>query len=273
MVVTPTTAAASRTVSLAALLRWLRDRWYPIVCGALAGLAVGLLITVSTPVTYRSTAIVLAPTEPRFLTVDVGLGTERPRPVTQDTDAALVRSAAVRTAADERLPGPPLTTDQIHVTVPTSTRALHISVSSTDPVAARRGAQVLAEEYTRVRNEHFTTRRDRSAQVLSDRRDSLRDELTRLRTAATGLAADSPARPAVRQRRADLAGHIVALDRATARLLTPSGTPAVIVRAAQPPRRPSRSNAEVPPISGLAGGALLGIGWARLWPRLSANTR
>lgn len=253
----------SDEIGLAELLRRAGRARFRVAILALAGLAIGLVLTLLQPQQYRSTAVVFAPTELRFVAVEVGLESDaRPRVVTQDTEAAFVRSGTVLSAANSRERGDAtITAGRLDITVPPGTRAIHISYTASDPHIARKATELVSEEYVRVRNDYFDRRRARLTEQLVGRRDEIRAELADVRELTADAETDLRAIPSLRSRAADLRAQLDAMETATTEVMESSATPAGVVRAPSLPRRPQRANAEVPPLSGLAGGLLVGLAW------------
>lgn len=240
-----------------------RQHWFRVAILGLVGLSLGLTITIFQPTEFRASTVVFAPGEFRFIPVTVEADDEaRPRVITQDTEAAFIRSSSVLAAVNARRDGAePITADRINISVPTGTRALFIAYTADDPDDARRAAQLVSEEYVRSRNEFFEQRRNRQVDILIERRDELRAELAAFLDLIAELGWQSLRRPSLSDRHVELTTLIETIETETAEVVESAASPAAIVRAATRPRRPERSNAEVPPFSGLAVGALLGLAW------------
>ena len=250
------------TIELASYPRAVARHWLPCCLLALIGLAVGLLVTLATPLRYVSTVAVSAPGTPAYLAVSVDVGTapRDPREWTQDTEAAMMTSAPVLRTVRDRLGTRDSLTElaaRVRITVPTSTRIFFLDFAASDPVTARRGAQAVAEEYVRYRSRILADRASRVGAALDERRASLQALLAEVEVpGADPTAAAVPVNPVLRGRIQDQISHIDdALGTAS---LTVANT-AEVVRPASAPTLPERRNAEVPPISGLLLGGLAGL--------------
>jgi capsular polysaccharide biosynthesis protein len=245
------------TVDLATYGSALRRHWRMCVALGLVGLTLGGLLAAAIPATYTATAKVFAPAVPAHVTLDLGqarANSRPPREWTQDTEAELLRSTAVLDPAARRLGDSWTAVDlapRIHLAVPTSTRVFLVSFTAEDAETARRGAQIVAEEFVRERSTLLTRRAQRITAALRDRRSQLQTRLSD--ESATSRA------------RARLRNQIARIDKALQEVAASSANPARVVENPDPPRQPVRGNVEVPPVSGLMTGLLAGVavGWLR----------
>lgn len=250
------------TVDLASYASALRRHWRKAGVLGLVGLMLGGLVTFAIPQTYTATAKVFAPGVPGHLAFDLGQARTRsrqPREWTQDTEAELLRSTVVLRRAAQRLGGSWTALDlapRIHLAVPTSTRVFWVSFTAEDAETARRGAQIVAEEFVRERSALLTHRTQRITAVLRERRSRLQTMLT------PGDGDTGVVNPILRARLRD---QVARIDQALQTVAGTSANAAHVVENPAPPRHAVRVNAEVPPLSGLMAGLLTGVavGWLR----------
>ncbi|HZC27265.1 MAG TPA: hypothetical protein VE287_09575, partial [Actinopolymorphaceae bacterium] len=255
------------TVELASYLRIVRRHWLVSALFGLAGLGVGLLLTLAIPTGYQATAGVFAPATPTYLTLDVETSTESPtqapREWTQDTESELLHSEVVLRAAAARLGGTWTVdelVDRIQVSVPTSTRVFSITVTASDATQAQRAASVVAEEYVSRRSRLLADRAERVSAALRARRASLSEILSKAPAETTDSASTASPFPVDATLRAQIRGQIARIDEALATDAGTSANAAELVTPPQRPRLPTHANAEVPPVSGLMAGLLAGLG-------------
>ena len=260
---------ADLTVELARYRRLLRQTWLPTVGFGLAGLAVGLLVTLQIPPAYQATTGVFAPGTPTYLAPDVepspSASPPDPRDWTQDTEAELVHSTVVLRAAAKRLGTswtPDELTDRIQISVPTSTRVFSLTFTAGDPATAQRGAQVVAEEYVRHRSTLLADRAQRVGDALRDRRTSLETLLSGAPDEAEPTTGGRGATkfPVNLALRAEIRAQIARIDEALSTAASTGANRAEVVTRAERPVRSARANAEVAPVSGILAGLLAGLG-------------
>ena len=260
---------ANLTVELARYRRLLRQTWLPTVGFGLAGLAVGLLVTLQIPPAYQATTGVFAPGTPTYLAPDVepspSVSPPDPRDWTQDTEAELVHSTVVLRAAAKRLGTswtPDELTDRVQISVPTSTRVFSLTFTAGDPATAQRGAQVVAEEYVRHRSTLLADRAQRVGDALRDRRTSLETLLSGAPDEAEPTAGGRGATkfPVNLALRAEIRAQIARIDEALSTAASTGANRAEVVTRAERPVRSARANAEVAPVSGILAGMLTGLG-------------
>ncbi|WP_020576108.1 Wzz/FepE/Etk N-terminal domain-containing protein [Actinopolymorpha alba] len=268
-----TPARQTHTVELASHLRVLRRHLPVIGVLTLAGLMVGLLLTVLSPPIYQSAVTVFAPGTPAYLQVDLRSGTSQraPREWTQDTEAALITSDTVLGAVARQLGAATTAADlrkRLSIDVPTSTRVFTISFDAADPAAARRGADLIASEFIRQRSAILAQRAQHAGAALVEQRVRLQEMLTDAFAPANQDDPRSPTVPVNRALRAHIRSQMARIDQTLATAATTTAAPAEIVRPATLPTHPRDDNDEVPPVSGLLAGLVCGIGVGCLRDRL-----
>lgn len=246
---TPEGTEVSETLDLDRYSRTVRRHIRPAALGCLLGLLAGLGINLLTPPNYQSTAEVHVPAAPAKLVVDLqpGANPYRSRLQTQDTEAALLLSGTTLSRASRQL-GNGMSVGElrsrIDLSAPPNTRVLRVSFTANDPAAAQRGAQAVATEFVRVREERLAARSARLTQALWKEREQLQDRMDAV--------------PAQTEAQAELNEQLNTLDSQLTELASDGGT--TVVRAANRPVSPIRNGDEIPPISGVAVGVLGGLG-------------
>ncbi|HEY8456746.1 MAG TPA: hypothetical protein VIL34_14240 [Actinopolymorphaceae bacterium] len=268
------------TVELALYRRLVRRHLKLAGLTALAGLAIGLGVTWLTPPIYVSHVTVLTPTTPAYL--DLRLDTRAhdsgppPRAWTQDTEAELIRSDLVLGRVAERLSRATHSTapeawtaakvrERIRLSVPANSRIFSIEFVGDSAAQARTGAQAVADEYVRQRSALIADHAHRVRDALNKRRVTLQNVLQGEEPLSGSTADDSddstdqPTLPSSPEVRGELREQIARIDDAIAKVDATTSERASIVRRATLPDRPTRHNAEVAPVSGLAAGFGAGL--------------
>jgi capsular polysaccharide biosynthesis protein len=152
--------------------------------------------------------------------------------------------------------------DRIHLSVPTSARVFALSFTGRTPEEARRGAATVADEYVRQRSGLIADRTERVSSALRDRRADLQEIIAE----APAESGEVPERsgpsalPVDRALRAQIRTQIAAIDKALTEAASTTANAAEIVQPARLPTAPTRTNAEVAPVSGLMSGLAAGLG-------------
>lgn len=218
-----------------------------LICAlGLTGLLAGYAWSTTQPTVFAATSsVVLTPVPKYVLPTGEGL---LPPEVSIDTDAQLLYSpvvldrvaAALGTGADSAM-------DHLSVTATANSRVLHVTATAASPELAAAAANAAVDGLTRVRRTTL---------------GSLRlDQLRLLRLWTTGqedLLAEAQGVGAVIPATDELFAQVFALKTALGELEEARATPVQVVGPAAPPRRAVRSNIEVPLVSGVMLGALLG---------------
>ncbi|MFC4561972.1 Wzz/FepE/Etk N-terminal domain-containing protein [Nocardiopsis mangrovi] len=237
----------------------LRRRWRTVAAGVLAGLAAAAVALLVAPETYTATSSVqVRPTGLAELTGERSGRTNGE--VNLDTEAQVVRSAQVATAAAE-LMGTGASAaelrERVTVTVPPNSSVLEIAYSAIGPDSARQGAEAFADAYLAHRTAEVESQVDRRLDALRKEVDSRYGELEDLAETAgdsDGGGADQiRAETRLEAVQTEIAGLNGEIDPLAA--LRDSIIPGQIITAATTPDAPS---SPVPAVW-LSGGALLGL--------------
>lgn len=228
-----------------------------MVIGLLAGIAWAAV----QPTAYAATAsVTLAPVPKYVLPTGVGLV---PPEVTIDTDAQLLYSPVVLQAVGAAL-GTPADSAMEHLAVSASpnTHVLHVTATASTAVAAAAAANAAVDGLARARRNSLG----------SLRLDQLR--LLRLWTAGQEkLLAQAQSRRVVILDNEDLFAGVLSLQTSLRELEEARAAPVRVIDPAAPPKRAVRSNSEVPIVSGLMLGALLGLLGAAVLDRVAQSRR
>lgn len=227
-------------------LRFLRVHRALICALAVTGLLLGFAWSTTQPTVYAATSsVVLTPVPKYVLPTGVGLV---PPEVSIDTDAQLLYSPVVLDKVADALgidPGSAM--DHLAVTATANSHALHITATASSPELAATAANAAVEGLTRVRRDTLGSLRLDQVRLLrlwtTDQEDLLAQ--------APGVGAVIPAVD-------DLFAQVLELQTSLDELEEARATPVQVIDPATPPRRAVRSNIEVPLVSGLMLGALLG---------------
>ncbi|WP_067972315.1 hypothetical protein, partial [Nocardiopsis trehalosi] len=247
----------------------LRRRWAVVGGGVLAGLSAAALGLAVAPESYTATtAVQVRPTGLAELTGERAGRTNGE--VNLDTEAQIVRSARVATAAAELLGSGVSATElreRVEVTVPPNSSVLEIGYRAADPEDARRGAEAFADAYLTYRADQVGAQIDVRLAALQEEADARYEELAGLADDASRGSGAARMRAqarldAVQNEVSDLNGDINPL-----RALRDSVVPGQVITPATAPESPT---APVP-LLWLGGGAmtglLLGLGTAYLLDR------
>ncbi|QGN33903.1 Wzz/FepE/Etk N-terminal domain-containing protein [Microlunatus sp. Gsoil 973] len=236
----------------------LRRRWWLIVLGVIAGVAVAVVALQIVPKTYTSTALVQVK--------DVGDNGAVTNGRTQstlnlDTEAQLVTSNAVATRARTLLNvGTPARdlAKQVSVTVPPNTSVLSIGFSASTSSSAQAGAQAFADAY--LANRKDSAESDLEAQAnairaqIKDLQRQLADSNKRLATLSKG----SPERSSEQATNRSLETQIRGLNSQLTPLVGQDINPGTIITDAQVPLSASNPSPKILLGSGLLAGLLAG---------------
>ena len=220
-----------------------------IVAGMLLGTAGGVLYLRAEPVSYTATTEVLLAPLPTHARTDASV--RDPRPVTIDTDAAILESSpvvrAVRDAtglADARIH------EALTVDAQPLSEVLRVSFTDTRADRAEHGSEAAARTLLELRGDQLYRSRARHARRLERRLTALTDEMDTLNL--TGESYNAPV--ASLKRRLELQHAIVyeqiALGSDAGRVFVDARTPT----------QASRVNPEVRIASGTMLGMLAGLG-------------
>ncbi len=263
----------SPSIYLGQYLSLLRRRWPSVLVGLALGLIVAGMVLALAPRRYEASADVLVLPLRTDLTVVSNSGALET--VNLDTEAQIVRSAAVLAAVRQELGGS-WTAEQlaaeVRVTAPASTTILTFAFPASSPQEAQRGALAFAHAYLASRTAEGTdviAARRRSLQVNID---SLRDELERVAPAAEFSA--NPVDRALAEARRDVL--IRELNSVTSKFQRLSTTPLDPGRIVHEPTLPLRPESPVPELvgpSGVMAGLLIGLALAGVRDRMDPLVR
>ena len=219
-----------------------------VLVGVLAviGVVVGSAWAATQETAYAATAsVALTPVPKYVLPTGVGL---LPPEVSIDTDAQLLNSPEVLDGVGAALGVPAdAAMQQLAVTATANSRVLHVTVRASSPDAAAAAANAAIDGLARARRDSLG----------SLRLDQLR--LLRLWTAGQEkLLAQAQSRRVVIPDTEDLFATVLDLQTSLRELEEARARPVTVLDRAVPPSRSVRSNVEVPLVSGLMLGALLG---------------
>lgn len=223
-------------------------RVHALLLGSLGvvGLLLGLAWSATQPTSYAATSSVVLTPVPKYV-LPTGEGVLPPQ-VSIDTDAQLLHSPVVlRRVATALGTGSAAAMDHLSVTATANSDALHVTATAASPELAAAAANAAV---------------DGLAQVRRDTLGSLRlDQLRLLRLWTTdqeGVLARAQGVGAIIPASDELFAHVLELRTSLRELEEARALPVQVVDAAVPPQRPVRANVEVPLVSGLMLGALVG---------------
>lgn len=227
------------------------------------GLAVGLagLYVANLALTYTSSAVVLlSPSPGNPLTPESASGSGVQLTVAMETEAELVRTAAVRDAVSERLGRAVLGDgESLQVNVPSNTQMLEISVTSSTPRAAQEGTQGFADGYLAYRAERAETILQAQIETLQQQAEATDADLRRAVREASAEDASTYASQEVQL----FADRLAQLNNALSAAEAVSTDPGTVINPAVVPdahnELPAWAFFAVAAILGLAGGVGIAI--------------
>jgi uncharacterized protein involved in exopolysaccharide biosynthesis len=228
--------------------RFARRHRAPIALLACLGLLIGVVLSVTRPVTYSATASLALTPVPKYL---APLSTEiAPPEVTIDTDAQLLRSPAVQTAVAQAL-GTDADTAGKHVTVSATavSNVLHVTVTAHSAQKAASAANAAANALIDVRRQDLGSLQGAQLRQL--------DYL--IRNQETLLALEQTRSVIIPSTDNDVFAELANLKASLREVAAARNTPAVVIDPAVPPLHHDYPNTQVPIVSGGMLGFLAGV--------------
>jgi capsular polysaccharide biosynthesis protein/Mrp family chromosome partitioning ATPase len=253
-----------------------RRKWLILGC-TLLGLALAIVYTLTTSKTYTATTSVLVkPTGPAVVPSNATSSVVAKTGINLDTEAQLVKSQSVSTAAGQLLKSP-LTwrklAENVTVTVPPNTTVLDISYDAGRAKGAAAGAQAVATAYLKYR----VADADRSAKLArSVVQQQINQLLVQLQTTTAKIASlptNSPDRALAQANQSALVSQISTQQGQLAQLAAPSNDVGSIVSAAAIPGKASTPVLPLDLASGLMLGLLVGLALALFRDRADHRIR
>lgn len=236
----------------------LRRRWWLIVLGVLAGIAVAVVALQVVPKTYTSTALVQVKDIGDNGSVANGRTTSS---LNLDTEAQLVTSNSVAGRAKALLrvgTSPRELAKQVSVTVPPNTSVLSIGFSANSSSAARAGAHAFAEAYLENRKDSAESDLEAKANAIRAQIKDLQTQLADSNRRLSGLAKGSPERSSEEATNSSLVAQIRELNSQLTPLVGQDINPGTIITDAQVPLSASNPSPKILLASGLLAGLLTG---------------
>jgi capsular polysaccharide biosynthesis protein len=233
-----------------------------LLCVALGGLT-GWEFHKRMPLEYRSSTTVLV--LPTAAGLDSSVAGNRSQAVVQiATEAELLRSSLVATAASERLKGALSAKELLKnstVTVPANSQVLMVSLVSSTPTKARDGSMALAEAYLDRRNAGAKAVLDTSVKNLETQAADLADRLKKNSAAQTAAdPKDAGQRELLASQRVVLVAEIADVNSRLVSLRLNAVHGGEIVTKAASPDRPASPNLALTVGAGLLVGLLAAAG-------------
>ena len=226
-----------------------------LVLSLIGGLVGGIIALQWTPRYDAKTAVLLEPA-PVYIDPSSGELEELPQEITIDTEASMVFSEDGITSIRDELDLPESfdLRGSIRVTAPPNSKVLEITARADDPTQAEDIANAAAAAYLRVRNQYLEQRRGQVRRQLEARLDAAVMGSVVTSTAGDGAASNvSPLSAAATREE---------IRQALSSLELESPSAGEVLRTAE--ARPVRKQMEVPIVSGMLLGGLLGLavmGW------------
>lgn len=265
---------SSPNVELSQYTAVLRRRARLVALGILVGTSLSGLALVLLPKTYESTASVLVNSiEGQSGSVEGGRTTTS---LNLDTEAQIVTSSVVSQRVADELDFATSATqlaEQTGVSVPPNTAVLDITFRASSPQQAREGATTFAEAYLANRQEIADQALEQSAERLSDRIDSLNEELRQVGEDLQDLPEDSAERSFAESRRQLLVNQIDALNQQSPNESPGAVNPGRVITEAVEPTAPSEPNVPILGVGGVLMGLLLGVVLAFVVDRRDKSVR
>ncbi len=238
----------------------------------IAGAGVGALVSVLTPKQYTATASVLVvATETDNTSV---AGSRTTNQINLDTEAQLVKSGDVVSAAQKRSPLVPSgptgqVVKHLHIEVPANTSVLNIAFTARTAAAAQASANAFASAYLDDRRANAQALLNQEIDAAQAKVSSLTTQLKQVSQDEQGLSKSSRQYLYDQDQRNLLTNQISTLNQTLITLQGTQITPGRVLNSAARPHHPSSPNRKLDLASGLGLGLILGLllAWVRVTHR------
>lgn len=239
----------------------IRRRWWVVIIGIIIGVAAGLLALSLQSKVYDSATTVLvtdtgAPTQGSAANARTNSG------INMDTEAQLVKSQAVSTAAQKILSTSTPTTQlvkHVTVTVPANTQVLSVSFSAGTPAAAQSGSRAFAQAYLNGRNSNAESQIAGQVAALQTQRTALTQRLTEVAATIASNPTSSAAYQQAVSARSVLNNQLSTVGGELSTLAAINVTPGRVLNDAPLPSSASSPSRAIDLGGGLLAGLLLGL--------------
>jgi len=252
-----------------------RRRGWVIALGLALGLSLAMLYLQVAPKEYTSTASVLVtPTGAEQAIQNQNGRTEDV--INLDTEAQLVRSAVIATAAQKLLSSrlsPAELIERVEATVPPNTSVLDITYTASTPGEAQRGARAFAQAYLDSRTAAAVQATNRRVAALQKQIAQANASLKRLAGQIAALPENSPDRFTAQAQQRVVQDSLTSYNQRLSPLLSTDITPGRVITDAELPKSPSNPVPTIVLGSGLLVGLLLGLAAALLLERTDHRVR
>jgi Mrp family chromosome partitioning ATPase/capsular polysaccharide biosynthesis protein len=250
-----------------------RRHWWLVLVLVALGVLGAAQFTRMEPKVYESSTSVLV--QPSGTDTNV-VGGRTKGDINLDTEAQLVRSTAVATAAGKLLKttdSPDALAVNVTVEVPANTSVLVITYAAPTAQAARDGSHAFATSYLQNRDE--SARADLAGQIgtLNAKLTQLNAQLAQVNRMLAPLKNSDPNRANLENQRSTISAQIDSLTGRVNQLTTTTLSAGRIIRDAELPARPTKPNQPLNLASGAMVGLVLAIAAAFLRDRLDTRVR
>jgi capsular polysaccharide biosynthesis protein len=239
-------------------------RWYLVLLGVLLGLVASMLFAKANGPQYSSTSLVLVtPTD----ALAEASGSGRAGNINLDTEAQIVRSVGVATAAATLMRSDATTASllkSVGVSVPPNSQVLSITFTGDTAKLAQGGSHAFAQAYLDQRAGEVEEQVKSQTATLSGQVSDLSAQLRKVTGQIASLPSNSTDRAYAEAQKTILSSQIMALNARLAPLREATPTPGRIITDAPLPTSPSSPSQLVVLIGGLMLGLLLGLAAAAL---------
>ena len=236
-------------------------RWWLVLLGLVLGLVASLLYSSSNGPQYTSTSLVLVtPT-------DALTATQSAHSINLDTEAQIVRSVGVATAARTLMRSSDTTAallSSVSVSVPPNSQVLAITYEADSAKGAQGGSHAFAQAYLDQRAGDVAEQVKSQTATLSGQVSDLSAQLRKVTGQIASLPANSSDRAYAQAQQTILSSQIMALNSRLAPLREATPTPGRIITDAPLPTSPSSPSSLIVLVGGLMLGLLLGLAAAAL---------
>jgi len=261
------------SMDLSDYLGLVRRHWWVVLLLTAVGVAGAAAVTRTLPREYVSATSVLV--QPSGGDANAAGGRTKGE-INLDTEAQLVRSTQVASAAAELLRHPSDGRDlsrAVTVEVPPNTTVLQIKYAAATPQQAQAGSHAFAEAYLRSRESNAHYELDTQIKALNAKLKQLSTQLSQAIARLGKLSSESPNRATVDSQRGTLQAQINQLNSKLNQLSTTAVSVGRIISDAGLPNRPRKPDMKINLAGGALLGALIGLLAAALRHRLDRRVR
>ena len=250
-----------------------RRHWWLVLALVALGVLGAAQFTRLEPKVYESSTSVLV--QPSGTDTNV-VGGRTKGDINLDTEAQLVRSTAVATAAAKLLnssESPDALAANVTVEVPANTSVLVITYSAPEAATARSGSHAFAASYLQNRDDSAHADIANQVGTLNTTLTRLNAQLAQVNRLLAPLKQSDPNRANLENQRSTLSAQIETITGRINQLTTTTLSAGRIIRDAELPVKPTKPNQPLNLASGAMIGLVLGVGGALLRDRLDKRVR